>query len=337
MSLLIEETQHDGETVDILVKDTTIRTVGSVSDTDKQAADRVIEGRGTLVVPTLKNGHTHAAMTLFRGFGDDLPLQEWLEEKIWPLEDNLTEEDVYWATRLACEEMIRTGTTFFNDMYWEFDGTVEAVADSGIRAMVAGVFIDQFDEELAEQQRQANRELYDRVEELPDRVQFALGPHSIYTVSPDSLEWVAQFSRDHDLYTHIHLAETKHEVEQCKENHGTTPVRYLNELGFFHDRVVAAHGLWMEDEEIQILADNDVSVVYNPISNLKLTSGSDFRYQDLKEAGVDVCLGTDGVASNNNFNLFEEIKTASILQKNRNGDATVLWTCQHEASGDLWS
>lgn len=324
MSLLVKDTVLDGESTNIYVEDGTIKNIGSPPDRAEDASVRVLDGDDTLAVPTLKNGHTHAAMTLFRGFGDDMPLQEWLEDKIWPLEEKLTEEDVYWATRLACEEMIRTGTTFFNDMYWEFDGTVQAVEDSGIRAMVSGVFIDQFDEELAQTQRDQNRELFERIDELPDKVQFALGPHSIYTVSPESLEWIAEFSREHDLFTHIHLAETQHEVEECRETHGTTPVRYLDELGFLHDKVVAAHCLWLEDEEVEILAENDVSVVYNPISNLKLTSGDDFRYQDLKEAGVDVCLGTDGVASNNNFNLFEEIKMASILQKNRRNDATVL-------------
>jgi 5-methylthioadenosine/S-adenosylhomocysteine deaminase len=270
------------------------------------------------------NGHTHAAMTLFRGFGDDLPLQTWLEDKIWPLEEKLTDEDVYWATRLACLEMIRTGTTFFNDMYWEFEAIKDAVADSGIRARISGVFIDQFDEELADQQRQMNRELADQREDLPGRIDFALGPHSIYTVSADSLEWIANFSRDQDIPVHIHLAETEWEVEDCREKHGTTPVRYLDQMNFFHDGVVAAHGLWLEDEEIQILAENDVSVIYNPMSNLKLTSGADFRYEALRDAGVQVCLGTDGVASNNNLNLFEEIKTASLLQKNRTSDPTTL-------------
>jgi 5-methylthioadenosine/S-adenosylhomocysteine deaminase len=323
VSLLIEDVLLRGQRRDILVRDGRIETIDQSLSPDT-SPERRIDGQNKLAVPTLMNGHTHAGMTLFRGLGDDAPLQEWLEETIWPLEDKLTEEHVYWATRLACREMIQTGTTFFNDMYWHFDGIVDAVSDSGIRVMVAGVFIDQFDEDMAAQQREANKKLYQRIEELPDRIQFALGPHSIYTVSPESLQWVAQFSREHDLPVHIHLSETQHEVEQCREQHDTTPVRYLDEMDFLHENVTAAHALWLDDEEIEILADRGVSVVYNPLSNLKLTSGANFRYSDLVEAGVTVCLGTDGVASNNNLNLLEEVKMASLLQKNRTDDATAL-------------
>lgn len=324
MSIAVESVLLDGNRTDLLVEDGLIRTVGTLSDETKTSADTLIDGTDRMAAPTLHNGHTHAAMTLFRGYGDDLPLQEWLEEKIWPLEEQLTDEDVYWATRLACFEMITSGTTFFNDMYWEFDATRRAVEDSGLRATIAGVFIDQFDEEMAQQQRRANEELYERSKELPDRIDFALGPHSIYTVSTESLEWIAGFSREHDLPVHVHLAETEWEVEECREKHGTTPVRYLDDLGFLHEDVVAAHGIWLDDEEIEILADRGVDLVYNPLSNLKLTSGDGFRYEDLRSAGVTVVLGTDGVASNNNFNLLEEIKMSSLLQKNRQGVPTAI-------------
>lgn len=324
MSLLVKNVRLDNENQHLYVEDSRITSIDKNMDLDESKPDTVIDGQGLMAVPTLHNGHTHAAMTLFRGYGDDLPLQTWLEDKIWPLEEQLTEEHVYWATRLACLEMIRTGTTFFNDMYWEFDAIRRAVVDSGIRARLSGVFIDQFDGELARQQREANEKLFEKSSDFHERISFSLGPHSVYTVSKESLKWIADFSRNNNLPVHIHLAETEWEVQQCTERHGARPVKFLDEIGFLHENVVAAHAIWLNDEEINLLAKNNVGVVYNPISNLKLTAGADFRYQDLKDAGVPVCLGTDGVASNNNFNLLEEIKTASILQKNRQKDPTVL-------------
>ncbi|MFB6356045.1 MAG: amidohydrolase [bacterium] len=323
MTIIINDVTVGNSKQDILIRDSVISEIGEAREVDFEGQATRIDGDGFLAVPGLFNGHTHAAMTLLRGYGEDMPLQQWLEEKIWPTEEKLTEEDVYWGTRLACLEMIRSGTVFFNDMYWEFDGIVDAVADSGIRAMVSGVFIDQFDEEMAEQQRRANKTLYERVAELPDRVQFALGPHSIYTVSRDSLEWIAEFSREHDLPVHIHLSETKKEVEDCKQQHGVSPVKYLDEIGLLHENLIAAHCVWLDDEDIQLLARHDVSVIYNPLSNLKLTAGDDFRYDDLTDAGVSIGLGTDGAASNNNLNLWEEVKMASLIQKNRQQDATV--------------
>lgn len=323
VQLYIEDVRLHGERTNIKIDNGVIESIGPLAG-DKKSFDQTIDGSDLLACPSLLNGHTHASMTLFRGFGDDLPLQQWLEEKIWPREALLDHDMVYWGTRLAILEMIQTGTTFFNDMYWEFDAICEAVEDSGVRAMVSGVFIDQFDEEMAEQQRNRNKELFQRIDELTDRVQFALGPHSIYTVSPESLRWIGEFSREHDLPVHIHLSETKKEVENCQEQHGKTPVEYLDDLSFLHENVIAAHALWLTDSDIEIMAEQDVSVIYNPLSNLKLTAGDDFPYQKLKEAGVTIGLGTDGVASNNNLNLWEEIKMASLIQKNRQKDATTL-------------
>lgn len=324
MTLVIENISLNDETTEILIKNSTIQKIGQIAPDVKSDANQRIDGDGNLAVPTLHNGHTHAAMTLFRGFGDDMPLQEWLEEKIWPLEEQLTDEDVYWATRLACLEMIRTGTTFFNDMYWEFEAIHRAVEDSGLRAMISGVFIDQFDDELAAQQQRANESLYEKYGAENGKVKFALGPHSVYTVSRESLEWIAQFSREHDLPVHIHLAETEWEIEQCKEQHGKTPVRFLDQIDFLHDKVIAAHAIWVDNEEIELLAQNGVSVVHNPLSNLKLTAGDDFPYAKLREAGVPICFGTDGVSSNNNLNLLEEIKMSSLIQKNRLDDPTLI-------------
>lgn len=324
MSICIENVYVQSERQDLWIRENTIEEIGSGSSGRKEEADQLIDGSDQIALPTLMNGHSHAAMTLFRGVADDRPLQEWLEDYIWPLEEQLDQEKVYWGTRLGCLEMIRSGTTFLNEMYWEYDGVVQAISDSRIRGMVSGVLIDQFDEEQARQERDRNRKRFEQSKELPERVQFSLGPHSIYTVSPESLEWVAEYSRKHGIYTHIHLSETEWERNFCQENYGTTPVRFLDNMDFFHDRVVIAHGLWLDREEIEILGEHNVATVYNPLANLKLTSGDQFCYDQLREEGIQVCLGTDGPASNNNLNLLEEIKMASLIQKNRQQEAAAL-------------
>ena len=181
----------------------------------------VIDGKRKAAIPSLFNGHTHAAMTLFRGYADDMPLHEWLTTKIWPLEARLTDEAVYWGTKLACLEMIKSGTTFFNDMYWHWEGSARAVAESGIRAMLSAVFIDGFDAEKAKEQMRRNEALYEKSKKLPERIIFALGPHALYTVSKESLCWVRDFSDKHDLLVHIHLSETEEEVEECIKRYAT--------------------------------------------------------------------------------------------------------------------
>lgn len=324
MSILLKDISVEGQATNVAIKGNQIRQISSDATDFTSKFDRVIDGNGYIALPALLNGHTHAAMTLFRGYGDDLPLQEWLEDKIWPLEEELTEEAVYWGTRLACLEMIKTGTCFFNDMYWEFDGAAQAVEDSGMRARLSSVFIDQFNEEMAQKQKRICEQLTDKVDSYPERVQFALGPHSIYTVSEESLRWIAEYSRENNLPVHIHLSETKHEVEECKERHGVRPVEYLDKINFLHENVIAAHVIWVTKNEIDTLAERGVSVVYNPLSNLKLTAGDDFKLNEFKDRDVPVCLGTDGAASNNNLNLFEEIKMSALIQKNRQNDATAL-------------
>ena len=320
MSILITGVLVNDARQDIFISGNRIKKIGPGAS---KAADTVIDGSRLAAIPSFANAHTHAAMVLMRGYADDLRLDRWLNEKIWPLEAKLTEEDVYWGTRLACLEMIKSGTTFFNDMYWHYHGVARAVEDAGIRALVSAVFIDLFDQRQAREQIEANQRLFEQTGRYSERVMFALGPHAIYTVSPESLRWAGEFAAQHDLMIHIHLSETSKEVEDCLQQHGRRPVEYLHDLGFLGPNVVAAHCVWVDDREIELLKENGVTVVYNPTSNMKLGAGI-FPYQRMKAGGLRITLGTDGCASNNNLDMLEEMKFAALLQKVHSGDPAVL-------------
>lgn len=323
MSILIKNVLLGGRARNIYIEGNEIEAISEASK--EQVAEFVIDGTDKAAIPGLFNAHTHAAMTLLRGYADDMPLQEWLETKIWPVERKLTEDDVYWGTKLACLEMIKSGTIFFNDMYWHWRGSARAVAECGIRAALSAVFIDGFDEEKAKEQIIRNEALYKESKELPERIIFALGPHAIYTVSESSLCWVRDFAEKHDLLVHIHLSETKTEVEDCITRHGMRPVEYLNELDFLCARTIACHCTHLSRNEMELLKKHNVKIVHNPTSNMKLAAGRK-QYDELKRLGLyaNIALGTDGCASNNNLDMFEEMKMASLLQKAYSGDPTCM-------------
>ena len=321
MSILIKGVSLNGAVKDIYIKKNLIT---AIEDSLDRPAKTILPGRGKAVIPSFVNGHTHAAMTLLRGYADDMHLQEWLEKKIWVLEAKMTEEDIYWGAKLACLEMIKTGTTFFNDMYWFWRGTARAVEEMGIRGAISAVFIDFFSQEKAREQKALNKELFRESKQFSGRIHFTLGPHAIYTVSEESLRWAADFSRENDLLLHIHLSETKKEVDECIEKQGVRPVEYLKNIGFLGPNVIACHCVWLSRKEIRIMKEHDVKVVYNPVSNMKLTVGNTFPYEQVREAGVTACVGTDGCSSNNNLDMLETIKFASLLQKHHRVDSTAL-------------
>ncbi|UCC66469.1 MAG: amidohydrolase [Deltaproteobacteria bacterium] len=321
MSILIKGVRLNGEQKDIAIEGDRIKEIG---DRLEMQADEVISGEGKVAVPSFINGHTHAAMTLLRGYADDMPLKEWLETKIWVIEAHMTVEDIYWGTKLACLEMIKTGTTFFNDMYWHWRGTARAVQEMGIRAAVSAVFIDLFDEKKTKEQIELNEQLYAANEDFGPRVIFTLGPHAIYTVSEEALRWCAELAREKGLLVHFHLSETEEEVQGCLRDHGVRPVKYLERLGFLDPHLIACHCVWLDEEEMDILQAHGVRVVHTPISNMKLTVGGVFPYSRLKERGLIISLGTDGCASNNNLDMLETAKVASLLQKFDTGDPMVM-------------
>jgi 5-methylthioadenosine/S-adenosylhomocysteine deaminase len=313
LGTVIKSAELNGVPADILIEGNRIRRIAPVIDA--APGTTVIDGRRKAVIPGLMNMHTHAAMTLFRGFGDDMPLQPWLHEKIWPNEAKLTEEDIYRGAKLACVEMIRSGTTTFFDMYHQVDATYAAVDEMGLRAVLSEACFDHFRPELAEKSRRRIRSRCQSAVCRNPRIRLALGPHAIYTVSGELLQWAHDFAEAHDLLIQIHLAETEGEVEQCRAQFGTTPVRYLHRLGVLSPRWSLAHALHVDGEEIALLAETGVKVVHNPASNMKLASGYRFKYREMRTAGITVGLGTDGCASSNNLDMVEVMKLASLLGK----------------------
>lgn len=312
MSILIKSVQWKGVPTDVLIEGNTIKRMAPVIDLP---ADIRLDGSGKALMPGLINAHTHAGMTLFRGFGDDMPLMTWLKEKIWPYEAKLTDDDVYQGSKLACLEMIKSGTTAFFDMYHNVDMTIAAVEEMGLRAVLSEACFDHFRPELADRYKQQIRQRFQSALSHSDRIRLAVGPHAIYTVSGELLQWAHAFAVENGLLIHLHLAETKEEVAQCQARFGTTPVRYLHRIGILSPRLILAHVLYVDEEEIRLLAAHDVKVVHNPASNMKLASGGRFLYKEMRAAGITVGLGTDGCASSNNLDMIEAMKLASLLGK----------------------
>ncbi|GAB4153053.1 MAG: amidohydrolase [Planctomycetota bacterium] len=290
------------------------------TDDPEYPSKEVVDCLGHIAAPPFTNAHTHSAMTLFRGWGDDMPLHAWLNERIWPAEGRMTPDDVYAGARLACLEMIMSGTVFFNDMYWFPQATVQAALDCGMRACISGVLIDLFDPESARRQRDEAARFVESNMGRDPRLTLAIGPHAIYTVSEESLVWCAEYTRRKGIQVHIHLSETSKEVEDCRSQHGLSPVEYLDRIGFLGPNVVAAHCVWLSDNDVRLLSENQVTVAHIPVSNAKLAVGEEFSLPRLREAGVRVLLGTDGAASNNSLDMFGEMKFAALTQKSRAGD-----------------
>jgi 5-methylthioadenosine/S-adenosylhomocysteine deaminase len=310
MKKLFKDVKINNEIKDLLVIDNKIAKIStSIPQTDCQ----IYHADKKIILPSFANGHTHAAMTLLRGYADDLDLFDWLSNYIWPLEAKLTEDHVYWGTRLACLEMIKTGTSCFNDMYWHSQASAQAVKDSGIRAILSQVFIDNhMPQESKKQIKKA--EIFFQINQDSERIHYALGPHAIYTVSEESLVWIKSFAQNNDRLIHIHVAETKKEVEDCQAKHGMTPIEYLSSLGLLSERSLLAHCVWLTDRDIELIADSGASILHNPSSNLKLASGY-FPLKKLKDKGVRIALSTDGCSSNNNLSILEEMKFAALVPK----------------------
>lgn len=287
-------------------------------------ADRTLDGSGLHILPALRNGHTHVAMSLLRGHGDDLPLMEWLQTRIWPAEARLTGDHIHAGARLGILEMIRSGTVFFNEMYWHVDRIAEAVDELGVRAQLGSAFFDLGDEATGRRWRRSVERDLERRGDLGPRSELVLAPHAIYTVSPANLRWIAESARAAGLRLHTHLSETGTEVQECRATHGVRPTEHLADLGLLGSDLTVAHCNWLDPDEFEILARHGGTVAHNPCANLKLATGRILDYPAAKAAGVPVVLGTDGVASNNSFDLFDELKFAALLQKHRAADATVL-------------
>lgn len=277
------------------------------------SADKVIDAKGMVALPGFINCHTHAAMTLLRSYADDLPLMQWLSERIWPLENRLTGEDVYWGTMLCVLEMIKSGTTTFADMYFFMDDVAKAVRQSGMRASLSrGMIGVAPTAELALEESEAFvREWHGGAD---GRITTMLGPHAPHTCPPAYLEKVMALASKFNVGIHIHLAETLPEVSEIRKEYGKSPIAYVNDIGLLDFPVLGAHCVHVSPEDIKIMKDKDVRVAHNPESNMKLASGI-APVPHMLADGVTVGLGTDGAASNNNLDLMEEMRSAALLHK----------------------
>jgi 5-methylthioadenosine/S-adenosylhomocysteine deaminase len=322
MSLFVRNAQLDGDAVGLRVERDRIAALGA--GVEAESGDEVIDAGGMALLSGLVNGHTHAAMTLMRGYGGDLPLMQWLQDKIFPVEAKLTADDVYWGTRLACVEMIRSGTVRFWDMYWQPEAVARAVEDAGIRASVALPLVDGLDADKSDALRADAERSLDVLADAGPRITPTLGPHSIYLVSEKSLHWIADLSSERDLCVHIHLSETEGEVHDCVAAHGLRPAPYLDRIGALTPRTILAHGVWLDDDELALVGERGATVVTNPVSNLKLAVGGAFPYAKARDHGIPVGLGTDGASSNNSLDLFQDVKHLALVQKHAERDPAAM-------------
>ena len=324
--ILLKNIAVEGVTSDILIEDGIIASVhGSEDQAFKEDATiEVVECSGKAAMPGLVNMHTHAGMAMMRGVGEDMSFHEWLE-KIWEVESNIDESYVYHATRIACLEMIKTGTTTFNDHYWYMPMAYKAVTEMGLRAVLAYVICDRNNPEESERQKIQCEQMYELSRQWGGMTTFAIAIHAIYSVREEMFLWAVRFARERGLKIHIHLSETRKEIDDCKRQHdGMSPVEYLDSLGVLGPDVIAAHTLWLSENDIRILGERGVHCVHNVNSNLKLASGYRFLYNELRAAGANICLGTDGCASSNNLDMLETMKTSAMIQKAWRDDPSVM-------------
>ena len=321
----------------MVVENDRIVHIGSELPEQYAAADaEIIDGKGLFFIPGLVNTHGHAAMSLLRGYGDDLALQTWLQEKMWPMEGKFTANDVYWGTALSVIEMLKGGTTTFVDMYDYMDEVAKVCEQSGIRASLMRGAIGLCPEDVQrEKLNEAIQFAKDWNGKADGRIRTIMAPHAPYTCPPAFIESFVQAAHDLDLPLHTHMSETKAEVEQNVKDYGLRPVAHLEKLGFFSRPSFVAHAVHLTDEEIETLAKYQVAVSHNPGSNLKLASGV-ARVPEMLRAGVVVSLGTDGAASNNNLDMFEEIRLAALIHKGVSGDPTAVPAAEALRMGTIY-
>ena len=307
--ILSPNTNFEGKQ-SLLIKDDVISEIAP--QIDESDVDKVIDATGKILLPGLINTHTHLSMTLFRGLADDLSLDSWLNDHIWPMEANLNGDYCYIGALLGAVELIKSGTTTFSDMYFYMEDVARAVDEAGIRAVLSYGMIDFGDEEKRENE----------IKENP------------YTASEELLIKVRELADKYGMGIHIHVSETQKEINDVSEEKGLRPFEYLDKIGLLGPDVVAAHSVWLSDEEIEIIRKNDVKVSHNPCSNMKLASGI-APVSKLLENDICVSIGTDGASSNNNLDLIEELKTASLLQKVSTLDPKVLNSDEAIAMGTI--
>lgn len=290
----------------------------------KERADTVIDARGKAVMPGLINAHTHLSMTLLRGVADDMPLMEWLDTKIWPIEKNLTAQDSYLGASLGCLEMIKSGTTCFADQYFFMEDVARAVEKAGLRGVLSRGIIELDDPKKREATIREGEKLVKTCHgKANGRILTMFGPHSAYTCSPECLMKVKELAKKYKVGIHTHISESQDEVDRIMKKYNKRPVEHLDSIGFLGPEVLAAHCVWLTEREITIIRKQGVNPVHNPVSNMKIACGV-APVPEMLAAGIPVALGTDGAASNNSLDMFSEMKFAALLNKAHKLDPTVL-------------
>ena len=311
-TLLIQQALLNGTPHDILIEGSRFKAIAPRLDV---TAARTIDASGKAIVPPFYNTHTHAAMTGMRGYADDLELFTWLREHIWPTEKHITPDDAYHFSRLAILEMIRTGTVFFNDMYWYARSAVRAAEEMGVRAAIGRMFIESSPGVVTEWNVKENEALEALKPSLPERIRLTFAPHAIYTVSGQTLRAVAEEARAKNEFIHIHASETQAEVADSMKAHGMTPIAWLDACGMLTPKTILAHAIHLTRDDITLIRDRGSVIAHMPCSNFKLASGQ-FRFHEVAEQNAcRVTLGTDGCASNNNLSMLEEMKFAALSAK----------------------
>jgi 5-methylthioadenosine/S-adenosylhomocysteine deaminase len=308
----------------ILIEDQIIKKIDKMAKLEQSIKyDYLIDAADKMVLPGFINTHTHAAMTLMRGYADDMTLDKWLQDKIWPFESRIDSEDIYWGTALAVMEMIKTGTTTFSDMYFSMDKVAEIVEQSGIRAVLAEGLIESNDGQDGLNEALNFALNYNGAAD--GRITTMLAPHAPYTCSRDYLEKISGLAQEEELPIHIHLSESKKEVNDFLNNYQRSPIKYLADFDFFDNHILAAHCVHLEAGDLEILKEKQVQIAHNPMSNAKLANGI-APIKEYLNNEINVSLGTDGVSSNNSLDMLKEAKMASYLQKIKYEDPTVIDT-----------
>ncbi|MBU7017725.1 MAG: amidohydrolase [Theionarchaea archaeon] len=305
----------DGSKTNIVIEENYIESIG-----EKDNSDIVIDGTEKLILPGFINTHTHLAMTLLRGSGDDLPLQEWLETKVWPVEKRLTGEKAYYGSLLGAMEMVKSGTTSFVDMYFFCRDIARAVEEIGIRSYLGSGIFD-FPSPESENPFETAVKFIDEYKGKSELVTPVMAPHALYTCSEETFYKCLDVSKKYDLIFHTHVSETEKEVTDFEDTKGMRPVKFLYKNGFLSEKFLAAHCIWLNDKEIDMFAEKEVKVSHNPVSNMKIAAGV-MRLPDMMKKGITVSLATDGAASNNSLDMVEVMKVCALLHKVCTGDVT---------------
>lgn len=292
---------------DILIDENKISKIEEKIE-DEEA--KVIDAKEMVVMPGLVNTHTHLAMSIFRGYKDDQKLMDWLENAIFPVEDKLSPDDIYWNSFLSCIELIKSGTTTFNDMYFRMDKTIQAVEESGLRGVIAWSITDTSIKDKITR----TREYHERYNYPDSRIKIYVSAHAPYSCSPDTMELCVDLAKELETGLHIHLSETLQEEKIIRERYNKTGTEYLNDLHAFDVPVVLAHGIYISDSDLEILKNIKGGISHNPISNCKLSSGI-CDVTKLRKNNINVGIGTDGIGSTTTLDMFEEMRTAAYLQK----------------------